>query len=184
VSVQVHRAADRFHTVAPGIETWHSFSAGAHYAADNVAFGALVGMDEHLLAPGAGFDWHPHRDITIVSYVQDGMLAHEDAAGRRMIGAGEFFVQEIVGTARHAERNASDAESLHLVQVTALPGAEEVRLVDLPCRLFPPRGYGYLLAGSVHLGRIELHPGDDVRVTDEAVELDGAGHVLLWQSRV
>ena len=43
--IELRRAGQRFHTSQPGIETWHSFSAGAHYDPDNVAFGPLVGVD-------------------------------------------------------------------------------------------------------------------------------------------
>ena len=79
------RAADRFHVAHDGIETWHCFSAGAHYDPDNVAYGPMIGCDEHLVGPGAGFDWHPHRGVEIVSWVLSGVLRHQGADEERIV---------------------------------------------------------------------------------------------------
>lgn len=116
----VYRAGDRFVTEHDGITSYHCFSAGPHYDPDRVAFGPLVGVDEHHVAPGAGFDWHAHRGVTIVSWVLDGSLRHEDAAGPRLVTPGELFVQHAGDGLRHREWNASDSVALRFVQTTVL----------------------------------------------------------------
>ena len=63
MTIDVRRGADRFVTRREGIELRHSFSFGEHYDATNVSFGLLLASNEMLLAPGAGFDPHEHRDI-------------------------------------------------------------------------------------------------------------------------
>ena len=48
-----------------------------------IAFGPVVGVDDHVVAPDAGFDWHAHRGVHIASWVLEGTLRHERRTGRR-----------------------------------------------------------------------------------------------------
>jgi len=79
--LEVHRAADRFLSRAPGVQTRHSFSFGPHYDPANTSFGPLVLHDEHVLEPGGGFGPHPHQGVHVVSWVLEGLLVHEDPVG-------------------------------------------------------------------------------------------------------
>lgn len=109
----------------PGIESWHSFSSGPFYDPDRMSLGPIVGVDEHLVAPGAGFDWHAHRGVHIASWVMAGTLWHEDDTGAaQLVNPGELFVQSTGDGLRHREWNTSDAESLRFVQITILAEAE------------------------------------------------------------
>ena len=124
----------RFESTQPGIHTWHSFSAGAHYDPDNIAFGPIVGLDEHTVDPGAGFDWHGHRGVHIVSYILQGMLRHQDSDGaERFVGPGVLLVQSTGDGIRHRETNACDTEPLRFVQITILgDGPRGIELVAPP----------------------------------------------------
>jgi quercetin 2,3-dioxygenase len=180
--IEPRRAGQRFHTSQPGIETWHSFSAGAHYDPENVALGPLVGVDEHHLAGGAGFDWHEHRGVVIVSYVLSGVLRHEDSAGVREISAGGTLVQSAEEVIRHAEGNASATEPLRFVQLTVLVGqGARFDVGATPCRIAAPGGYAFVAIGSAEVAGTRLRPGDEVRVSGEALELTGEATVLRWQ---
>lgn len=111
----------RYETVQPGIHTLHTFSAGAHYDPDNVAFGPIIGLDEHTVDPGAGFDWHAHRGVHIASWILKGTLRHQDSNGEeRLVTPGVLLVQSTGDGIRHRETNASDTEQLRFVQVTVL----------------------------------------------------------------
>src|SRR5437773_6415182 len=159
--IELRRAAQRFRTRQPGIESWHSLSAGAHYDPANVSFGALVGVDEHLVDPGAGFDWHMHNGVRIVSYVLAGTLRHEDMAGVTEVGTGEVLPQEATSATRHAERNASRTEPLRIVQMTVLAGrAATFELMTAPRRIEAPRAYVFAV-GAVVMGESVLRPGDE-----------------------
>jgi len=88
----------------PGIESWHSFSSGPYYDPDRMSLGPIVGVDEHLVAPGAGFDWHAHRGVHIASWVMAGTLWHEDDTGAaQLVNPGELFVQSTGDGLRHRE---------------------------------------------------------------------------------
>jgi redox-sensitive bicupin YhaK (pirin superfamily) len=79
--IDVRRAAERFATAGDGITSRHSFSFGAHYDPGNVGFAVLVAHNDDLVAPGHGYDPHPHRDTEIVTWVLEGSLVHEDSHG-------------------------------------------------------------------------------------------------------
>jgi quercetin 2,3-dioxygenase len=79
--IDVRRAAGRFTTSTEGITSRHSFSFGAHYDPGNVGLAVLVAHNEDVLAPGHGYDTHPHTDLEIVTWVLEGTLQHRDSRG-------------------------------------------------------------------------------------------------------
>ncbi len=102
----LRRAADRFRTSVPGVETAHVFSFGAHYDPDHVGHGPLMVLNEESLQVGRGFDDHPHADAEILTWVLSGSLVHTDSHGHtglvvpgraQRLSAGSGIV--------HAERN-------------------------------------------------------------------------------
>lgn len=116
--VQVRRAADRFHTVGDGVETWHSFSYGSHYDPGNVGFGPLMAVNVEHVAPGRGYDQHDHSDVEIVTWVLEGALLHEDSTGQSGVIRPGTAQRLSAGTGvQHSERNASPDEALVFVQV-------------------------------------------------------------------
>ena len=192
----IRRAGERFRTVHDGVETWHSFSAGGHYDADNVAHGVLIGVDEHHVEPGCGFDWHGHRGVAIVSWVVSGQLRHEDDAGRvRRVGPGEVLVQRTGSGIRHCEVNASAREPLRLVQMVLLDTAAHPSVAtsvvpfDIDGARFDvwrtsgtlaaPRAHAFVVDGTWQLGDDAAATGDTIRAV-EHLELTGAGTALVW----
>lgn len=163
----------------PGIGSRHCFSAGAHYDPANVSFGSLVGFDEHVVDPGAGFDRHAHRGVVIVGFVLDGVLRHEDSAGAtRLVEPGELLIQDARGGIRHQETNASETETLRFVQLTMLDRLE-VDVLRGPARIEAPRVHLFATRGKCRLAGGEvLHAGDSLRVT-RGVEIVRADEVLV-----
>lgn len=195
--MNLRRAADRYHTEQPGIASWHCFSSGQYYDPDNVAFGRLIACDEHLLAPGAGFEPHSHAGVELVSWVLDGTLEHRDDAGRRQLIAPGRAQYQLAGAGiRHAERNASTLEPLHFVQLWLMTDAElpaydiAVPPVTLSvgrfdvlrrCRAAPveaPLIHLFVGSGNFHVAGADLAAGDSVRATG-AVQVDGDGELLV-----
>lgn len=192
---RVLRADERYRTARAGIQSWHCFSIGDHYDPDNVSFGGLVGVDEHRIAPGHGFDWHPHRGVTIVSWILAGALRHEqDGHPARTLQPGEVLVQVTGAGIRHRETNAS-AEPLRLLQTT-ITSDERHRVtevhappVDVVGGRFivvradvetnAPRWHVWVVSGRWQVDADELGPGDSMRGCG-LLRATGGGELVLW----
>ncbi|MFP5282137.1 MAG: pirin family protein [Actinomycetes bacterium] len=128
-SVEVRRSGSRFVTVAPGLLSRHSFSFGAHYQPDNVAYGPLLVSNEDLLDVGSGYDTHPHRDAEILTWVLAGSLRHQDSHGNTGLVYPGLAQRLSAGSGiRHSERNdgftldpGRVAEPVHFIQMWLRP---------------------------------------------------------------
>lgn len=63
------------------LQTHHSFSFAGYFDPRYMGWGNLRVINEDVIAPGAGFGMHGHRDMEIVTYVLGGELAHRDSMG-------------------------------------------------------------------------------------------------------
>jgi redox-sensitive bicupin YhaK (pirin superfamily) len=121
VAVAIRRGTDRFVERAPGRLTAHAFSFGSTYDPDHVRFGPMICHDDHLLRTGEGFPDHPHADVTIVSWVVSGALAHEGTAGSARVEPGQCAVLHAGAATTHSEVAA--APQTRFVQVWLDPAA-------------------------------------------------------------
>ena len=104
--IDVRRSAERFTTETDWLTSRHSFSFGPHYDPSNVGFAVLVAHNEDVVAPGRGYDTHPHADQEIVTWVLDGSLVHEDSHGHS--GVVRPGLAQLMSAGRgvlHSERN-------------------------------------------------------------------------------
>ncbi|WP_206301540.1 pirin family protein [Streptomyces sp. V2] len=186
-----------------GIETLHSFSFGPHYDPDNLRFGALIACNEERLAPGAGFDEHPHSHTEIVTWVVSGELTHRDSAGHEtVVRPGDVQRLSSGAGVRHVERNAGDVPLVFLQMWLApldpggepsyeivrgiadstpyaVPGAGAMlhvrRLSTAGERIaVPDAGLGY-----VHVVRGEVRVGAAELAAGDALRLTGEGELEL-----
>ncbi|MEV6420660.1 pirin family protein [Streptomyces sp. NPDC051662] len=121
--ILVRYAAQRYvgGDLSAGIESLHAFSFGRFYDPDNLRFGAVLACNEERLAPGAGFDEHPHSHTEIVTWVVEGELTHRDSAGHAtVVGPGDVQRLSSAGGVRHVERNDGD-RPLVFVQMWLAP---------------------------------------------------------------
>jgi quercetin 2,3-dioxygenase len=204
--MDMRRAEQRYRGGDPaaGIETWHAFSFGPHYDPDNLRFGALLACNEERLAPGAGFDEHPHSHTEIVTWVVEGELTHRDSTGHEsVVRQGDVQRLSSAGGVRHVERNDGPGplvflqmwlaplrpggdpsyEVVHgIADATpyALPEAGAllyVRRLEAGERTAVPDGayvYVHVVRGEVRLDGGGLGPGDAARITD-AKDLEAEG---------
>ncbi len=121
-TVKIRRAADRAVTRAPWLQSRHSFSFGDHYEPDNTHHGLLLVNNDDIVAPATGFDTHPHRDMEIVTWVLQGALAHQDSAGNQGVIYPGLAQRMSAGSGiLHSEKNDSDTEPVHFVQMWVIP---------------------------------------------------------------
>src|SRR6202034_3018292 len=121
-TVQIRRAAARAVTTTSWLHSKHSFSFGDRYDPTNTHHGVLLVNNDDVVQPGAGFDTHPHRDMEIVTWVLEGSLAHRDSAGNSGVIYPGLAQRMSAGSGiTHSEKNASDNEPVHFVQMWVSP---------------------------------------------------------------
>ncbi|MFD7429780.1 pirin family protein [Streptomyces sp. NPDC059818] len=197
--ISVRRSGDRFRggDEAAGIESRHSFSFGTFYDPDNLRFGPVLACNEERLAPGAGFDEHPHSHTEIVTWVVEGELTHHDSTGHAtVVRAGDVQHLSAASGVRHVERNDGETPLTFLQMwlaplepggepsYTTVPGIADSTPYALPeagamlhvRRLGEgertavpdaPGVYVHVVRGGVLLGDGELAAGDAVRIAGE-----------------
>lgn len=124
----IRRAAGRAVTTTPWLISRHSFSFGDHYEQDNTHYGLLLVNNDDTVAPGTGFDTHPHRDMEIVTWVLQGELTHRDSTGNSGVIYPGLAQRMSAGSGiLHSERNDSATEPVHFVQMWVVPDTTGVR---------------------------------------------------------
>ncbi|MCH8272116.1 MAG: pirin family protein [Candidatus Marinimicrobia bacterium] len=125
--IEMRKSGDRGTANYGWLETYHSFSFGKYYDPDNVQFGPLRVLNEDFIKGGKGFDTHPHQNMEIVTYVLSGTLEHKDSTGGEgLIKAGELQRMSAGSGISHSEKNASETEDVHLMQIWFVPEKEGI----------------------------------------------------------
>lgn len=110
------------------LQSQHSFSFGSYYDPKHMGISALRVINDDRVAPGAGFETHPHRDMEIISYILEGEIAHKDSIGHEYtIPAGEVQVMSAGTGITHSEYNASKEKDLKFLQIWVLPETEGLK---------------------------------------------------------
>ena len=179
--VDVRRAGERFSTRISWLDSKHSFSFGQHYDPDNTHFGLLLVSNDDVVAPGAGFETHPHRDMEIVTWVLDGALVHQDSEGHNGVIYPGLAQRMSAGTGiLHSEKNdawrltgeAATDVPVHFVQMWVLP--DQARLdpgyeqLDIGAEL---AGGGLVVVAS---GRAEHRDASAIRIQQRDAALYAA----------
>ena len=104
------------------LDTFHTFSFGEYEDPSHVSFRSLRVINEDVVAPGHGFGMHPHRNMEIVTYLLSGAIEHQDSLGSRgVIRPGEIQRITAGSGVLHSEKNPSDTEPVHLLQIWIVP---------------------------------------------------------------
>ena len=128
-TVDIRRAADRLATRIDWLDSSHSFSFGRHYDPRNTHHGLLLVNNDDIVAPGTGFETHPHRDMEIVTWVMRGQLVHQDSEGHSGVIYPGLAQRMSAGTGiLHSEKNdaAGMNEPVHFVQMWVVPEANGI----------------------------------------------------------
>jgi redox-sensitive bicupin YhaK (pirin superfamily) len=99
----------------------HHFSFGGYHDPARMGVGRLRVWNDDEVAPGTGFDPHPHRDMEIVTYIRQGAITHRDNLGNEgRTEAGDVQVMHAGTGITHAEYNLEKIPT-RLFQIWILP---------------------------------------------------------------
>ena len=114
----LHKSEDRGFADHGWLKARHSFSFANYHNSEKMHFGKMRVLNDDNVAPGRGFDIHPHQDMEIITIPLSGALRHSDNIGNEgVIRSGEVQVMSAGTGVWHSEHNASGKEELNLFQV-------------------------------------------------------------------
>lgn len=129
------------------LDARHHFSFGHYHDPARMGFGRLRVWNDDEVAPGTGFDPHPHRDMEIVTYIREGAITHRDNLGNEgRTEAGDVQVMHAGTGIVHAEYNQESVPT-RLFQIWILPDREGVA-PGWSTRGFPRSGEGLTVLAS------------------------------------
>lgn len=126
--IDIRRADQRGVTDWGWLTSRHSFSFGDYHDPARMGFRTLRVINDDLVAPGAGFGAHSHRDMEILSFVLDGALEHRDNMGNgSVVRPGEIQHMRAGTGVVHSERNPSLTEPVHFLQIWIVPSERALK---------------------------------------------------------
>jgi redox-sensitive bicupin YhaK (pirin superfamily) len=99
----------------------HHFSFASYHDPDRMNWGRLRVWNDDEIAPGKGFDAHPHRDMEIITYVREGAITHKDNMGN--VGrteAGDVQIMSAGTGVVHSEYNLEPVPT-RIFQIWIMP---------------------------------------------------------------
>ena len=104
----------------------HHFSFGHYHDPQRMGVGALRVWNDDEIAPGTGFDPHPHREMEIITYVREGAITHKDSLGNQgRTEAGDVQVMHAGTGIVHAEYNLEPTPT-RIFQIWIMPNQRGV----------------------------------------------------------
>ena len=118
----IHKADTRGHSQYDWLDSYHTFSFDEYFDSDRINFGALRVLNDDKVAPGQGFQTHPHKNMEIISIPLKGHLQHGDSKkNSRIITVGEIQTMSAGTGIFHSEVNASPVEPVEFLQIWIMP---------------------------------------------------------------
>ena len=124
----IHKADTRGHSKYEWLDSYHTFSFDEYFDSNRINFGALRVLNDDKVAPGEGFQTHPHKNMEIVSIPLKGHLQHGDSKkNSRIITVGEIQTMSAGTGIFHSEMNASPVEPVEFLQIWIMPRERNTR---------------------------------------------------------
>jgi redox-sensitive bicupin YhaK (pirin superfamily) len=124
----IHRSESRGQADHGWLKARHTFSFAGYHNPKRLHFGVLRVLNDDLIAPGGGFDLHPHQNMEIITIPLKGKLEHKDNLGHgSVIKAGDVQVMSAGTGVYHSEFNPDEETILNLLQIWVFPREKNVK---------------------------------------------------------
>ena len=164
----------------------YHFSFGHYRDPARSGIGGLVVWNDDEIAPGTGFDPHPHREMEIITYIREGAITHRDSLGNEgRTEAGDVQVMHAGTGIVHAEYNMEKTPT-RLFQIWIQPGTQRAT-PGWGTRQFPKSSDGVLAAladGRASADGSALPLNADAAVLAGTVKAGQTVHHALGAGRV
>jgi hypothetical protein len=111
------------------LQPTYSFSFANYFNPQRMGFGKLRVLNDDIIAPGYGFDMHPHEDMEIVTIVLEGELEHKDSIGEGgVLKPGDIQHMSAGSGVMHSEKNLGK-DLLKLLQIWVEPKTTGIKPV-------------------------------------------------------
>lgn len=119
--MKIRRSADRGYFDHGWLKSYHTFSFAGYHDPKFTHFSHLRVINEDVIAPQTGFDFHPHENMEIITYVISGAITHKDNLGNNEdISSNQIQIMSAGSGIIHSEWNTKEVPC-HLLQIWVLP---------------------------------------------------------------
>ncbi len=185
MKTKVRKSIERGRADHGWLDSRHTFSFGDYQDPQHMGFRSLRVINQDVVAAGAGFPTHPHRDMEIFSYVISGELEHQDSMGnQRRLQPGEIQLMSAGTGVLHSEFNASEMLPVHFLQVWIRPsqsGLEPSYSEWKPSAEREQSAKVLMISGDGRDGSARIH--QDVDVWRIRLEEGASDEVLVREGR-
>ena len=123
----LHKAETRGDANHGWLHSRHTFSFANYYNPERMHFGVLRVLNDDIVAPGMGFNTHPHDNMEIISIPLEGDLEHKDNMGNvSVIRHGDIQVMSAGVGITHSEFNKNRDRDVKFLQIWLFPNRKNV----------------------------------------------------------
>ncbi len=124
--ITVRKSEERRHIAGENQKTWMTFDPENQADPLREGFGALKVFNEEVLNPGRSFTLQTHKDMVIVTYVNEGVVIfNRPRLGKTgLMESGDLHQAHALAGAKQYSLNSSPSDSARLFQSRFTPGTE------------------------------------------------------------